>query len=54
MTRYNLVFPVSRKYSADFCVSRSSYKKTVTRPGNFMRHKITVTVYGGYCDFLLG
>lgn len=29
-------------------------KKTVTRPGDFMRHKITVTVYGGYCDFLLG
>ena len=37
MTRYNLVFPVSRKYNADFCVSRSSYKKTVTRPGDFMR-----------------
>ena len=50
----NLVFPVSRKYSADFCISRSSYKKTVTRPGDFMRHKITVAVCGGNCDFLLG
>ena len=44
--RYNLVFPASRKYNADFCVSRSSYKKTVTRPGDSLRHKITVTVYG--------
>ena len=40
MTRYNLVFPVSRKYSADFCVSRSSYKKTVTRPGDFTRYPL--------------
>ena len=54
MTRYNLVFPVSRKYSADFCVSRSSYKKTVTRPGDFTRYPITVAVCGGNCDFLLG
>lgn len=29
-------------------------KKTVTRPGDFMRHKITVAVCGGNCDFLLG
>jgi hypothetical protein len=45
---------VSRKYSADFCVSRSSYKKTVTRPGDFTRYPITVAVCGGNCDFLLG
>ena len=42
MMRYNLVFPASRKYNTDFCISRSSYKKTVTRPGDSLRHKITV------------
>lgn len=29
-------------------------KKTVTRPGDFMRYPITVAVCGGNCDFLLG
>lgn len=33
---------------------RVKKKKTVTRPGDFMRHKITVAVCGGNCDFLLG
>ena len=50
----NLVFPVNRKYSADFYISRSSYKKTVTRLGDSTRHLITVAVCGGNCDFLLG
>lgn len=54
MMWYNLVFPASRKYSADFYISRSSYKKTVTRPGDFTRYLITVAVCGGNCDFLLG
>ena len=52
--RYNIIVPVILSYCADFYISRSSYKKTVTRPGDSLRHKITVTVYGGYCDFLLG
>ncbi len=52
--RYNIIIPVILSYRADFCVSRSSYKKTVTRPGDFTRYPITVAVCGGNCDFLLG
>ena len=52
--RYNIIVPAILSYCADFCVSRSSYKKTVTRPGDFTRYSITVAVCGGNCDFLLG
>ena len=36
-----------------YAFSRSSYKKTVTRLGDFTRYPITVAVCGGNCDFLL-
>ena len=52
--RYNIIIPVILSYRADFCISRSSYKKTVTRPSDFTRYPITVAVCGGNCDFLLG
>lgn len=52
--RYNIIIPVILSYRADFYISRSSYKKTVTRLGDSTRHLITVAVCGGNCDFLLG
>ena len=51
---YNIIIPVILSYRADFYISRSSYKKTVTRLGDSTRHLITVAVCGGNCDFLLG